>query len=112
MTILEERASVAPDRSLAQRMEALQRANDIRSRRAQLKRDLKAGRESVERLVADPPEWAETMKVWDALMATPKWGRVKVNRALAWMRISPSRTLGGLSARQRGELLALLRGRR
>ena len=31
---------VAPERSLVQRMEALQRANDVRSRRAQLKRDL------------------------------------------------------------------------
>ena len=35
----------APERSLAQRMDALKRANDIRTRRAQLKRDLKAGRE-------------------------------------------------------------------
>ena len=40
----------APARSLDQRMEALQRANDVRVRRAQLKRDLKAGRESIESL--------------------------------------------------------------
>ena len=34
----------APVRSLDQRMEALKRANDIRVKRAQLKKDLKSGR--------------------------------------------------------------------
>ena len=36
-------SAAAPERSLDQRMEALKRANDIRTERAQLKRDLKAG---------------------------------------------------------------------
>ncbi len=45
----------APERSLVQRMEALQRANDIRSRRAQLKRDLKAGRQPIHELLLEPP---------------------------------------------------------
>ncbi len=40
-----------PERSLAQRMEALQRANEIRSHRAQLKRDLKSGRTSIVQLL-------------------------------------------------------------
>ena len=44
----------APERSLGQRMEALQRANDIRSRRAQLKRDLKAGRQPIHELLLEP----------------------------------------------------------
>ena len=47
----------APERSLVQRMEALQRANDIRSRRAQLKRDLKAGRQPIHELLLEPPEY-------------------------------------------------------
>ena len=41
----------APERSLVQRMEALERANQIRTRRAQLKRDLKAGRASIHDLL-------------------------------------------------------------
>jgi hypothetical protein len=53
--------TAAPERSLVQRMEALQRANDIRTRRAQL--------------------------------------------------IAPSKTVGGLSERQRRELVALMRRR-
>ena len=103
------KAIAAPERSLVQRMEALQRANDIRSRRAQLKRDLKAGRQPIHELLLDPPEYLETAKVFDLMLAVPKYGRVKVNKILASCRISPSKTIGGLSERQRTELVSLLR---
>src|SRR5438477_12809462 len=101
--------TIAPERSYVQRMEALQRANDIRSRRAQLKRDLKAGRQPIDALLLNPPEYLETAKVFDLLLAVPKYGRVKVNRILTQCRISPSKTIGGLSERQRGELVSFLR---
>lgn len=100
---------VTPDRSLAQRMEALVRANEIRSRRAQWKRDVKAGRVTLAEMLLEPPEWAETMKVFDAMVAAPKYGRVKVNKVLQQSRCSPSKTLGGLSLRQRTELVSMLR---
>jgi len=91
-------------------MEALQRANDIRTKRAQTKRDLKAGQgRSIHDLLLEPPEWMETMKVFDLLIATPKYGRVKVNKVLVTCRISPSKTIGGLSQRQRTELVSMLR---
>jgi hypothetical protein len=105
------KALAAPERSLTQRMEALQRANDIRSRRAQLKRDLKAGRQPIHELLLKPPDYLQTAKVFDLLLAVPKYGRVKVNKILSQCRISPSKTLGGLSERQRGELVDLLRRR-
>jgi len=101
--------SAAPERSLNQRMDALQRANKIRTQRAQLKRDLKAGRHSIRQLLLAPPEYVETAKVFDMLLAVPKYGRVKVNKILAHCRISPSKTIGGLSERQRAELVSLLR---
>ncbi len=101
--------STAPERSLTQRMEALQRANDIRTRRAQLKRDLKGGRVTIHTLLTKPPEYVETAKVFDMLLAVPKYGRVKVNKILQQCRISPSKTIGGLSERQRAELVSLLR---
>jgi hypothetical protein len=101
--------SAAPERSLTQRMEALQRANEIRTRRAQLKRDLRASRTSVHQLLLDPPDWVETAKVFDMLLAVPKYGRVKVNKILQQCRISPSKTIGGLSERQRAELVGMLR---
>ena len=96
-------------RSLLQRMDALQRANEIRTRRAQLKKDLKAGRVSIHTLLKEPPEYVETAKVFDMLLAVPKYGRVKANKVLQQCRISPSKTIGGLSERQRTELVGLLR---
>src|SRR5438105_14274382 len=91
----------APERSLVQRMEALQRANDIRTRRAQLKRDLKAGRQPIHELLLEPPEYLETAKVFDLLLAVPKYGRVKVNKILALCPLSPSQPTGGPSHRHR-----------
>ena len=99
----------APERSLDQRMDALKRANEIRSKRAQLKKDLKAGRTSIHNLLLDPPTYVETAKVFDMLLAVPKYGRVKVNKVLVQCRISPSKTIGGLSQRQRNELVSMLR---
>ena len=101
--------TAAPERSLVQRMDALQRANEIRTRRAQLKRDLKGGRTSIHDLLSNPPEYLETAKVFDMLLAVPKYGRVKVNKILVQCRISPSKTIGGLSERQRNELVSQLR---
>lgn len=98
-----------PGRTGEQRMRALTRANTIRTRRAQCKRDLKVGRASIHDLLLDPPEWLETGKVFDFLLAVPKYGRVKVNKMLVQVRISPSKTIGGLSQRQRTELVRKLR---
>ena len=99
----------APLRSLDQRMDALRRANEIRVRRAQLKKDLKSGSARIEGVLTDPPEYVETAKVIDILMAVPKFGRVKAARFLNQCRISQSKTVGGLSERQRAELVQLLR---
>src|SRR5678816_227330 len=97
----------APLRSLDQRMEALARANHIRVRRAQLKKDLKDGKAQIETILLDPPDWVSTAKVFDMLMAVPKFGRVKAARLLNQCRISQSKTVGGLSERQRTELVGL-----
>jgi len=97
----------APSRSLDQRMEALRRANDIRVKRAQLKKDLKLGRVKFEDILRDPPDYVSTAKVLDMLMAVPKFGQVKAKRYLTLCRISESKTVGGLSDRQRAELIGL-----
>ena len=97
-----------PGRSRIQRMDALALANDIRGKRARLKRYLKAGRVKVYQQLDAPPEWLMTAKVLDLLLAVPKVGRVKANKALVQCRISPSKTVGGLSDRQRRELVSLL----
>ena len=90
-------------------MDALRRANDIRVARARLKRDLKSGTVRVEEILADPPDYVGTAKVFDMLMAVPKFGRVKAGRFLNQCRISQSKTVAGLSERQRQELVELFR---
>ena len=101
--------SAAPARSLTQRMDALNEANRIRTRRAQLKKDLRAGRSNVNVLLLSPPDYILSAKVSDLLLAVPKYGHVKVNKILAQCRISPSKTIGGLSQRQRAELVSHFR---
>lgn len=100
-----------PDRSFDQRMAALDQANAVRSYRANLKRDIKAQRVNVVDILTDPPQKAETMRVVDLLLSIPKLGRVKVNALVRRCRISPSKTVGGMSDRQRQDLVFFL-GRR
>jgi hypothetical protein len=90
-------------------MAALKRANEIRTRRAKLKRDLRSGHTNPQGLLLSPPEYVLTAKVSEMLLAVPKYGHVKVNKILAQCRISPSKTIGGLSPRQRAELVSYLR---
>ena len=98
----------SPDRSADQRMSAPARANEVRARRAELKRELKAGHKSIDEVLLDPPKYIETAKVFDILLTIPGYGRVKVNKVLTQCRIASSKTIAGLSERQRRELIALL----
>lgn len=100
-----------PNRSMAQRMDALHVANEVRSLRANLKRDIKSGRENIVEVLISPPEWTENMKIFDLLMSVPKIGRVKIDRLLRQHKISPSKTIGGMSDRQRNDLVYSLRRR-
>ena len=104
-----ETAAAVPERTEEQRMRALRRANEIRSARAKLKRDLKAGKVKIEKLLLDPPDYVMSAKAFDMILAVPKYGRVKANKILTQCRISPSKTIGGLSERQRAELVHMLR---
>jgi hypothetical protein len=90
-------------------MDALQRANHVRSQRAALKEALKKGDTSIVAVIQDPPDYLLTAKVLDLIMAAPKYGRVKAARVMERCRVSPSKTVGGLSDRQRRELLEALK---
>jgi len=98
-----------PSRSLDQRLDALERANEIRVRRAKLKRALKSGEVKIDQVLLDPPAYVLTAKVHDMLLAVPRLGRVRAGKLLAQCRISQSKTIGGLSERQRTELVSLFR---
>jgi uncharacterized protein (DUF58 family) len=104
-------AYTTPERTTDQRRAALDHANEIRTSRATLKQQLKDREQAAVPLIEQPPRYAESMKVWTFLTALPRLGPVKINRLLADCRVSPNKTLGGLSARQRTDLAGALKAR-
>jgi hypothetical protein len=99
----------APGRSPEQRLRALAKANEVRLARAQLKRELAAGKIELAQVLSDPPACARTARVRELLLAVPKIGPARVERVLARCRIASAKTVAGLSERQRAELVELLR---
>lgn len=109
--------SLIPKRSIQQRREALLHANQIRVYRAVVKRRIKAREIDVRRVLLDPhrdpitgreTDRLLTMRVLEVLLAAPKVGRVKADRMLRTAKVSPTKTLGGMTQRQRNELLSVL----
>ena len=94
-----------PNRSPDQRLEALQRANQIRASQAHLKKNLKAGNVQITNILAQPPSYATNLPVETLLRALPGYGPARVTRLLTKTRISASKRLGGLTGRQRAELI-------
>lgn len=99
------------ERSLLQRRQALESANVIRSKRAELKRQITAGEASVTDALRDRPEWLHTCKVYTLLLAMPGIGSTKAMRWMAQLDISHSKTVGGISREQRRRLVAFLEER-
>jgi hypothetical protein len=101
---------VAPDRSLQQRLSALEEANRIRSHRAQVKRDVKAGRVKVTDLLRRVPPDMESMKLATLLLAVPKVGRAKADVILRRRSAARRRRWAACLPRQRQELVSALAG--
>jgi hypothetical protein len=100
--------SVASARLLERRTIALRQANQVRSLRAKLKQDLREGTVRLEQILATSPGYLASAEVCDLLVAVPKIGPVNAAHLLTIARISPSKTVGALSERQRARLIELL----
>lgn len=98
-----------PGRSREQRLRALEQANGVRTARAKLKKQLASGKIELVQILADPPACVRTARMRDVLLAVPKIGSVRAGRILAQCGIAHSKTLAGLTDRQRGELINLFR---
>jgi hypothetical protein len=98
-----------PGRSREQRLRALEQANEVRTARAKLKKELASGKIELVQVVADPPACVRMARVRDVLLVLPKIGSVRAGRILAQCGIAHSKTLSGLTDRQRGELINLFR---
>jgi hypothetical protein len=90
-------------------MIALRQANQVRSLRAKLKQDLRKGNVRLEEILATGGvDYLASAEVFNLLLAVPRIGPVKAAHLLTIAHISPSKTVGALSERQRARLVELL----
>ncbi|MFN8201601.1 MAG: hypothetical protein U0S48_03490 [Solirubrobacteraceae bacterium] len=84
-----------------QHLQALQRANEVRLARAELKRRVADGELMAAEVVLESPWEAASMTVADLLMSQRRWGRTRCRRFLAQAALSETKTVGSLTDRQR-----------
>ena len=96
-----------PDLSPEQRAAALEKAAAARKARAELKVRLKSSGTSLDEVLADgaSDEVVGKMKVVAVLEAMPGVGKVRAQRIMERLEISPSRRVRGLGAKQREALV-------
>ncbi len=91
-----------------QHMRALERANEVRLARADLKRRVADGGLRAADVILTSPWETESMAVADLLMSQRRWGRTRARRFLAGIPMSESKTIGTMTDRQRLRLAGQL----
>jgi hypothetical protein len=91
-------------------MRALERANQVRLARAELKRRVALQKLSVADVILECPWEAESMAVGDLLMSQRRWGQTRCRKFLAQVPMSEKKTVGSMTDRQRRTLAAMLAG--
>ena len=91
-----------------QYMRALERANQVRLARAELKRRVALGATDAAEVILDCPWEAESMAVGDLLMSQRRWGQTRCRKFLSQIPMSEKKTIGSMTERQRRTLAAML----
>lgn len=95
--------------STPQHLQALERANTVRLARAELKRQVAAGKVAAADVIVDCPWEAESMSVSDLITSQRRWGRTRCRRLLQAIPVPEQKTIGSLTDRQRQALADQLR---
>src|SRR5271166_2226961 len=99
-------ATLAP--ANPQHMRALERANEVRLARAELKRRVATGELEVAEVILECPWQAESMAVADLLMSQRRWGQTRCRKFLSQIPMSEKKTIGSMTDRQRRTLASTL----
>jgi hypothetical protein len=91
-----------------QPLRALERANQVRLARAELKREIAAGLRSAAEVVLECPWEARSMTVSELLMSQRRWGRARCRRLLLAIGLAENKVIGTLTPRQRRLLAGVL----
>jgi hypothetical protein len=99
-----------PQLSAEERQAALEKAKAARTKRAEIREDLKSGKLSLEDVLAmkDDPIVGR-MKVATLIETLPGYGKAKASKIMSELKIAESRRLKGLGERQEAALLERLR---
>ena len=100
-------ATLAP--APPQYMRALERANEVRLARAELKRKVAMDEVDVAEVILECPWQADSMAVADLLMSQRRWGQTRCRKFLAQIPMSEKKTVGSMTDRQRRTLATMLR---
>jgi hypothetical protein len=103
-------ATIAP--ADPQYMRALQRANEVRLARAELKRRVAVGDTEVTDVLRACPWEAASMAVADLLRSQRRWGQTRCRKFLAGVGMSENKTIGSMTDRQRRTLVMTLESSR
>ena len=91
-----------------QHMQALQRANEVRLARAELKRDVGEGAVSVKEVILECPWEAASMTVVELLLSQRRWGITRCSKFLARVGMPEAKPIGAMTERQRHALVAAI----
>lgn len=91
-----------------QHMQALQRANEVRLARAELKRKVSDGAITVAEVIVECPWEAASMTVAELLTSQRRWGATRCSKFLAGIGLPETKTVGSMTDRQRSVLAAAL----
>ena len=91
-----------------QHLQALERANEVRLARAELKRRVASGRISAAEVVLTSPWEAESMTISDLLRSQRRWGTTRCRKFLQCIPMSENKTIGSMTDRQRMAVAQLL----
>jgi hypothetical protein len=94
--------------AVPQHLRALQRANEVRLARAELKRAIADGEMDIAEVILGCPPEAQSMAVADLLLSQRRWGQTRCRRFLAQIPMSEKKTLGSMTERQRRALVTML----
>jgi len=99
-------ATMAP--APPQHMQALQRANEVRLARAELKRKVGDGAITVDEIILTCPWEAASMTIAELLTSQRRWGTARCRKFLAAIGMPETKTVGSMTERQRSLLAAMI----
>jgi hypothetical protein len=89
-------------------MQALQRANEVRLARAELKRNVADGGTSVGEVILGCPWEAASMTIAELLTSQRRWGTTRCSKFLASIGMPETKTVGSMTERQRALLATMI----